>query len=346
MTIDTPGEPDPVPGTAAVEPATSEPTPAERSAGANRWRTAVSAVLLVLGCSLLVPAAVAGWLRWVVTDTDNYVDTVSPLADDPAIQAAVADRVAERISDHIDAAAVVDRAARTLEDERGRTSMAASLDALATPIDEMTTSWIAERTNDVLGTDAFQEVWSTAHRAAHRALVEIVTGRGDVPGLVADDESVVIDLAPLVELVRDHLVENGFELAERIPSTETEFVLFQSPDLPAARDTLRTLDSLGFVLPIVAVVLIVAGVAVAQRRRFALAAAGAGITVAMVATAVGLLLLRGRSLDQLPGTVDRDASAAMFDQLTTTLSTGVYIALAAGVLVILAALLVVPGRRS
>jgi hypothetical protein len=53
----------------------------------------VAALLIVLGCVLAPLAGVAVWARNQVTNTDRYVATVAPLANDPAIQAAIADQL-------------------------------------------------------------------------------------------------------------------------------------------------------------------------------------------------------------------------------------------------------------
>jgi hypothetical protein len=41
-------------------------------------------------------------LRSEVLDTDHYVATVAPLASDPAIQAEIADKVTQQITDSVD----------------------------------------------------------------------------------------------------------------------------------------------------------------------------------------------------------------------------------------------------
>jgi hypothetical protein len=64
----------------------------------RRWRTVVAVLLIVLGCVLAPLAGVAVWARNQVTNTDRYVATVAPLASDPAIQNAVADKITARCS--------------------------------------------------------------------------------------------------------------------------------------------------------------------------------------------------------------------------------------------------------
>ena len=59
----------------------------------QRWRSVVATLLIVIGCILAPLSVVAVWAKNQVTDTDRYVATVTPLASDPAIQNAVADKI-------------------------------------------------------------------------------------------------------------------------------------------------------------------------------------------------------------------------------------------------------------
>ena len=58
--------------------------------------------------SLLVPVSILGvWLRNQVTNTDRYVETMAPLARDPAIQAAATNRITNTIFSSVDVEAEV-----------------------------------------------------------------------------------------------------------------------------------------------------------------------------------------------------------------------------------------------
>src|SRR5262245_38149560 len=62
-----------------------------------RWRRIVGTILLVIGCVLVPLSLSAVWVRNTLLDTDNYVATVGPLASDPHIQQAVANRVTDAL---------------------------------------------------------------------------------------------------------------------------------------------------------------------------------------------------------------------------------------------------------
>ena len=68
----------------------------------QRWRSVVATLLIVIACILAPVSGVAVWMKNLVTDTDRYVTTVAPLARDPAIQNAVADKITAEIFARLD----------------------------------------------------------------------------------------------------------------------------------------------------------------------------------------------------------------------------------------------------
>ena len=53
----------------------------------RNWRRPLGALLMVIACVLAPLAVTSIWLRDQVTNTDRYVDTVSPLSHNQAIDA-------------------------------------------------------------------------------------------------------------------------------------------------------------------------------------------------------------------------------------------------------------------
>src|SRR5690606_33084656 len=59
----------------------------------RRW---VATVLVVVTTLLVVASTVAVWAHRTVLDTDDFMDAVTPVLDDPAFYAALADHVTEQ----------------------------------------------------------------------------------------------------------------------------------------------------------------------------------------------------------------------------------------------------------
>src|SRR5436189_2442512 len=86
-----------------LEPVTDTGPTVERH---GWWRPLVATVALVL-VGLLAPlAVVATWAHDQISDTDRYVQSITPLASNPAVQKAIADRVTTELFDRLDVKAV------------------------------------------------------------------------------------------------------------------------------------------------------------------------------------------------------------------------------------------------
>ncbi|MFD6751437.1 hypothetical protein ACFWDC_40915, partial [Streptomyces anthocyanicus] len=74
-----------------------------RPTGQRHWVRPFFAVLLIIVAAVLTPlSAVAAWSSDLIGDTDRYVSTMKPLASDPDVQEAVADRVTKAVMQHVD----------------------------------------------------------------------------------------------------------------------------------------------------------------------------------------------------------------------------------------------------
>jgi hypothetical protein len=126
----------------------------------GRWTAAV--VCLVIGCLLLPVGAVALWARTVLFDTDRYVETVAPLARNPAVQAAVADRITNEVFAALDIEGFTNRAIDGLVKQ----GAPAELVMLRQPMLNGVQSFARTQVRNVVGTETFAQAWVQANRAA------------------------------------------------------------------------------------------------------------------------------------------------------------------------------------
>jgi hypothetical protein len=305
--------------------------------GRQRWRTVVAVLLIVVGCVLAPLAGVAVWARNQVTNTDRYVATVAPLAEDPAIQQAVTDQITAQIFTYIDIQAlttqVVDALAARVEGRGLPPQAAAALEGLAGPIANGVQGFVRTQVGNVVASDAFADAWVQANRVAHDALVKALTGEGGGAVTVAND-TVTLNLAPFIQTVKQRLVAQGFTLAERIPQVDKSFVLFQSEDITRARSAFNLLNTLGIWLPVIALILIGIGVYVAKDHRRALVGAGLGVAAGMLGLALSLAVFRSLYLDAIPAQVlPHDAAAVLYDTIVRFLRAGLRTILVLGLVV-------------
>lgn len=319
-----------------------------RARRVGRWgRSLLATVLLAVSC-LLAPLSVAAvWLREEVTDTDRYVETVAPLASNPAIQQAITTNLTNIVFTYIDVRGLTQQALTTLA-ERGTLppEVATQLQALAVPLTNGVRSFTEDRILQVVESEVFTEAWVQANRSAHQQLVSALTGETS-GGVIIEGNAVKVNLAAFLAVVKERLVANGFELAARIPAVNATFVVFESADVGKAQQLFSLLNRLGLWLPVILIVIAALGIYLAPNQRLAFIGTGAGVAIAMLAAALGLALLRRSYLGGMPEDVlPRDAATVLFDTVVRYLREALRAAFLAGVLVALGGFLTGPSVAS
>jgi hypothetical protein len=181
---------------------------------------------------------------------------------------------------------------------------------------------------------------------AHQALVKVLSGQGGGAISTANGQ-ITLNLGPFIAVVKQDLVQHGFALASSIPPVSPTIALFQAKDLGKAQALYRLIKAAKIVLPILALVLLAAGVWVARGRRRALIGAGLGVAASMVVLAIGLLIARSIYLNSVPSSVlPADAAAAAFDAMVYFIKVGLRVVLAVGLVVALGAFITGPSRSA
>jgi hypothetical protein len=315
----------------------TEPTPGAGRVGRQRWRSIVATLMIVVACVLAPLSVVAIWTRNQVTNTDRYVATITPLASDPAVQQAITDQITAQVFTYIDIQALTTQVADALSarvEGRGLPPQAAAaLQGLAGPVANGVQGFVRTQVERIVQSQAFEDAWIQANRAAHEALVKALTGEGG-GAVTVEGDTVSLNLGPFIQTVKQQLVAQGFTLAERIPQVDKSFVLFQSQDITRAQRAFSLLNTLGVWLPVIAIVLLVLGVYVAKDHRRALVGAALGVAISMVVLALGLTVFRSIYLDAVPAAVlPHDAAAVLYDTIVRFLRLGLRTVLVLGLVV-------------
>ncbi len=311
----------------------------------GRWRTPVAALLVLLG-SLLAPLALAGvWVDTQVSDTDRYVETVAPLARNPAVQAAVAAGTTDAIFARLDIDEFLDRTIDSLITTIDPPPFVANqLRDLAGTMSYGIRSFVQTRINKVVRSDRFATAWDKANRVAHEQLVNALSGEQG-GAVVIQGDTVRLQLGPFIEVAKQDLAKAGFTRVAKLPTINPSIELAQSSDLARAQGAYTLLNRLGIVLPLLSVALLGCGVVVARRRRRMLLAAGLGLAGGMVLLAVALAVGRAAYLGSLtPDGLPVDAAAAIFDTLVRFLREALWAFVALGLVIALGAFVTGPSR--
>ena len=292
----------------------------------KRWQRIVSVVLLVLGFILVPLSAVAIWTHNQLTNTDRYVETVSPLAENKDVQQTVA-------------AAVVNAIFTGNIEKRVASALPKRAQPLAAPIASAAKSYATDVTEKLLASQQFSDLWDAANRRAHSQLVALLTDDpSKAPGAVnIKDGKVSLDLTKVITQVQGKLVDAGLSFLKNVnvPPVSRTITIIDTEGLAEARSYVSILDTLAWVLPVLGILCLAGSALIVPPRRRRLTVRAALVLVAACAFTLVLLAI-GRSL-YLDATVNKDAAKAVFDILVRNLRYGVITLAVVGVIVALVA---------
>lgn len=173
---------------------------ADRTSRRRIGRPAV-ALLLVVGTLSFTLSAVGWWARRNVADTEVWMQRVGPLADEPAVQAALGAWVSDQVLEAIDPEKLFVEALP----ERGR--------LLAGPLAGAVDDFVRARVDRFLVSDRFEKLWLEANELAHRAAVRVI--RGESEAVETRGDKVVINLVPVIDAALAELGSASPELLGR-----------------------------------------------------------------------------------------------------------------------------------
>jgi hypothetical protein len=297
------------------------------------WRRILVGVLVVLVC-ILVPISVVGvWMRNTLLHTDQYVDTMAPLAHNTAIQQAVANRVTTALIEGTD---LEDKVANALP--RRAKVAAPFIVGGAEQVIHTAALRVAE-------SDQFADLWRNVNRRAHAKVVAVLKGEG-TDSVSTKKGEIVLQLGPIAEKVADALENTGVGFFQDLDTSrvDREIVLFQSEDLRKAQGAVSLLDDVANYLPFVALALFVIAVVLSGNRRRTILRTALGIALGMGILLTIFNLGRTVYLDALPASVNEQAATAVYDQVLSFLRTSLRTVFVLALLVALGAWLSGPSR--
>jgi hypothetical protein len=260
-------------------------------------RTSIAALLLAAALVAGAFSLVAHWTQQHLLDNDRWTAAMAPLIERPGVQETVTTALVDSLADN---------------------GLPAGVKPLATQL-----------TARVVASAQFAGVWSSAVRVSHEQLVAGLREKGT--GVVVDDRAVSVDLGALFDSVAPRLSALGIPLVSSLPRPTGEVVLDSSPEVVNALKAARFLDRWATPSLIAAVLLALAGIAVAPRRARALVLTGAVAAVLAVVALVGWLILRQVALDGADPIAE-----AVLRSLTSDISGWLIVAAGVGVVAVVA----------
>ena len=185
----------------------------------------IASLLIFIIATVLTPIAVIGhWGHRTVTDAEQYIATVGPLASDPAIQQAVGQQVTKVLLEKVNTEELVTGFVGNFVQNP------AIADRLVGPISAGIDNLIGQAVDRALASPAFETVWVKTNIAAQKSLMLLLEGKP--AGIIQrNGDEVVLNTTELLKAVQQQVVDAGLSVAANItiPETGNEIVLTFNP---------------------------------------------------------------------------------------------------------------------
>lgn len=305
-----------------------------RKTGRRRWRRLAVTLLIVLGCVITAGASVTVWLKSVALNTDTFVATVGPLSSNQAVALAIGNFAVDALFGEINAEQVVGDA---LPEEAG---------FLAAPLVGAIENFSRDVAAEVISSDVFSAIWTTAIRLAHETALSLLRDEGGL--FYISKGEVTIDLSDLLGTVQDRLASTGLAFLEDLPISEDsgKIVVYQAAQLAQIQQALTILDRAGIILPLLALVAFGVALWVSLWRRRTLLYIGAGLSVTMALSLAILARVRSQVVAEVSSELYRTAVEAVWEIVLGSLIGQTILLLVIGLAIAAGAFLAGPDRRA
>ncbi len=293
---------------------------------------------IVLGVLCLVVSPPAIWGRNLLLNTDRYVDTLQPVASDPGVQDVVVTQVTKQVVAHVDISQLADQVLPP---------RAAKL--LGGPLESAFQGFVSTVTTKFVQSKAFAKLWVTVNRLAHNQIVFALTAEAPKNAATTVDSSgrVVLNLAPIVDQVKQKLVDAGLTVANNIPAVGATIEIANVHGLQQARKATHLLDVVANWLPWVGLAFLAGGIALSRKRRRAVVVSVLCVAGGMVVVGLGITIGRNIYLANVPTDVlPRSTASYLFDTLVRYLRWGLRLVLLVALLIAFGVWVSGPGRAA
>jgi hypothetical protein len=279
-------------------------------------------VLLVLTAILFPVALTAYWGQRTLTDTQRYIDTVGPLAQDPTVQQAVSAKVTDVIVTQLDAQT---RVAGLLQDYP-------TLQPLAGPIASGVNTFVGNQVTKLVNSDQFSQLWIAVNTALQKQLIAALSSQPSGAVSIQGDQ-VILDTGDVITAVKARLVDKGLTFVANLPvpsAADRDVVLLTSPQLKQARTAYALAQPVAEWLIFVTLLLFVITVLISRKRARMTMAVGIAIMIGAVVIRLGMAYGQSQLDLSLSGTLFAGAQEAFFTILTSFLLDSVRATFAVG----------------
>jgi hypothetical protein len=294
----------------------------------RRWAVGL---LIALACILLAVGSVTLWVRDVVLDTDTWVATIGPLTRNPVVAETLSAYVVSELFSAVDVEGVAQEA------------LPQQFAVLSGAVTGLLRDLATDTVSTAIQSDQFNAAWATANRAAHAIAMEAL--RGDRSLLYLEDGSLTLDFSDILGTIEGTLglQELGLFSGEEAPG---KLVLFTSAQVAFVQQVLAVIDTVGILLPLLALITFVLAWLISLWRRCTVKWIGIGIVITMALSLLVMVMLQPVILASIGDPVVRLVADEVWDVIMRGLIIQTILLMAIGALLAIGAALAGPSPRA
>jgi len=303
------------------------------------WGRSLTAVVLIVVGLLLAPVAViSAWARLELADTERFVATFAPLVEQPAVQAYIGDEVTAAIEEQVDIPALTADVFDGIRSLGLPPKADTALGLLEGPATQGIQSLVSDVVDRLVESPAFADIWANTLRITHTQFVAAMQGDPDAALAVGSDGTISVQLGPIVDSVKQRLIDQGVGFAQAIPEVDKSIVIAQDDAFALVRTIYALAIGVGTWLPWIMLALLVLGVVVARNRVRALVWTAGGFALSMLILASGVGIGRWYFVGAVsPSVMPAGAAEAIYSGLIGIMMSTVVALTVLGVLVAIVA---------
>jgi len=325
-----PGEPD--------AGAVASPGQGKKPPRARRTRRITAWVLVVLTALLIPISVISIWAIRTVTNTDQYVATLAPLARNQVI----VDHLAAKATDELFSTHIVQNKVTAALPPKAK--------PIVTPIVAQVHNYVYGLALKVFESPKFGKLWDTLNRHTHDAVIDVLTGKQTpLTQKLEKGGGIVVNVTPALNDLINQANAKGVTLFNPLKPILTKgdklgVTVVSKSQVSKFTGLFNAIVTLKWAIPAVALALAAIGIALAVERRKTLLRMAIGVGLVTLLLLAGLSLGRITFINQAGQSFNRQVAASVWDIMLRFLKTDLRWMLLVSVLVALGAWLAGPAR--
>lgn len=287
-------------------------------------RSIIAAFFIFVGIVFAPIAVVGTWARTQFLDTDRFVSTFAPLAQEPEIQALITDQVVSGIEEKAGVSELVGDVFDGLNQLGLPSKAQLAIQSLEETTVQGINSLIRNNVAKFVASDAFADAWESSLRETHGRVIRVLEAGPNNKVSIGEDRVLNIHLGPVITEVKNRLVDQGYGFAEKIPDIDRTIPIVSADSFVLVRSIYRIADTGSYWFPWLVFAILFGGVLAARNRIKAIMWGGVGLTLSFLMLSGGLGVGKYFFVGQLsPDLMPKSTAEILFDQVTEIMRSSV-----------------------